>query len=276
MHPAFLPCAPPPSRPFPRLPSAARPPSTPLFKPSATPLRPPRSLLPRDYPTPPRMSLSPESPTNKILQGPLDGRYGPWYFRQSDATDVLTYRVSLSAMAVSASTSLALALTAHSSPLLHDALYFATLAFFGVALDKIHIYMKPMHNLLKALWLMGVLGSVALSVSPLTGAEGLVQGMLSHPALLLGTGWWFVALTGLFVKEAACFGRLEAIALIFLVPALTGGHFVGLLSRQAEVYGGVVFSAVFVFFAIRKLLQDALDDVGDMSVFEHLAKGGEL
>lgn len=222
------------------------------------------------------MSLSPDTATNKILQGPLDGRYGPWYFRQSDANDVLTYRLSLGAMALTTTSSLALALTNHTAPLLHDSLYFATLAFFGLALNKIHIYMKPMHDLLKTLWLLGLLGSLALSVSPLTGAQGLVHAIMSHPALLLASGWWFVALTGLFVKEAACFGRLEAIALIALVPALTGGHFISLLSHEAEVYGAALFSAVFIFFSIRKLLQDTLDDVGDMSVFEHLAKGGEL
>lgn len=85
-----------------------------------------------------------------------------------------------------------------------------------------------------------------------------------------------MALTGLFFKEAACFGRVEAIALAVLVPVLTGGHFVGVLSEQMKVWGGGTFVALFVVFAIRKLLQERLDDVGDLSVFEHLAKGGEL
>lgn len=161
------------------------------------------------------------------------------------------------------------------SPLFLDTLYFLDIAFFTVALRNIHIYMKPMHNMLHILNLAGLLGSLVLKVSPLLD-HGLVVGLYERPALLLASGWWFVALTGLFFKEAACFGRVEAIALAVLVPVLTGGHFVGVLSEQMKVWGGGTFVALFVVFAIRKLLQERLDDVGDLSVFEHLAKGGEL
>lgn len=161
------------------------------------------------------------------------------------------------------------------SPLFLDTLYFLDIVLFTVALRNIHIYMKPMHNMLHILSLAGLVGSLVIKVSPLLD-HGLVIGLYERPALLLATGWWFVALTGLFFKEALCFGRLEAIALAVLIPVLTGGHFVGVLSEQMKVWGGGVFVALFAVFAARKLVQERLDDVGDLSVFEHLAKGGEL
>ena len=45
---------------------------------------------------------------------------------------------------------------------------------------------------------------------------------VQRPELLLASGWVFVALTGLFFKEFACFQRWEASALFAILPILTG------------------------------------------------------
>jgi len=62
-----------------------------------------------------------------------------------------------------------------------------------------------------------------------------VLSTFEKPELLLASGWVFVALTGLFFKEWACFQRTEASAGFALVPIVTGGHFLGILPPQAEV-----------------------------------------
>lgn len=226
----------------------------------------------------PRMALGSAEGSDKILEGPIPGKYGEWYLKQSDANGVFVYRVAVASMSLCMSAVAALAVTKGSDvpPYVYDALYFVNLASFGVALQTIHIYMKPLHNALKALWGLGLAASVALSLSPLLSGNGIVMETYNHPALLLAIGWQFVALTGLFIKEAACFGRFEAISLIFLIPFLAGGHFIGFLPASVETYGAIGFAAFFLLFSARKFMQPAKDDIGDMSVFEHLAKGGTL
>jgi len=223
------------------------------------------------------MTLEGSDRGSNIVEGPFDGQYGQWSLTQADADGVMIYRVALAVMALAMSSVATLALTAGSDvpSLAYDALYFTSTAAFGVALANIHIYMKPMHNLLKASWGVGAAASVALCLSPLL-TNGLVQDTYAHPALLLAIGWQFVALTGLFVKEAFCFGRFEALSLIALVPVLAGGHFLGVLPDTVERGGAAAFAALFLLFAARKFMQPARDDIGDMSVFHHLAKGGEL
>lgn len=224
------------------------------------------------------MALGNADSEDKILEGPIEGKFGNWYLRQSDANGVLVYRAAVASMSLCMSAAAALAVTKGTEipSLVYDALYFANLASFGVALQTIHIYMKPLHNALKTLWGLALASSVALSLSPLLSGNGLVVEVYNHPALLLAIGWQFVALTGLFIKEAACFGRFEAISLIFLVPFLAGGHFLGFLPSSLESYGAIGFAAFFLLFSARKFTQPAKDDIGDMSVFEHLAKGGTL
>lgn len=226
---------------------------------------------------PPRMSSTPQSRRSQVLEGPFEGRFGTWYLTQGDADDVLVYRLCLLMMSVSTASMTALALTQgrQAPSQIYDIAALIAAAGFGGALQTIHIYVKPLHKMLKLLWAIGTGSGLALALSPLV-ENGLVETVFDKPSLLLSVGWSLVALTGLFVKEAFCFGRLEAILLIFLVPTLSGGHFIGVLPESAEKLGAVLFSALFVFFALRKFSQRATDDIGDMSVFDHLKKGGQL
>jgi uncharacterized integral membrane protein len=83
------------------------------------------------------------------------------------------------------------------------------------------------------LWAAGAFGAAAVvAASP---DHNLVLSTFEKPELLLASGWVFVALTGLFFKEWACFQRTEASAGFALVPIVTGGHFLGILPPQAEV-----------------------------------------
>lgn len=214
---------------------------------------------------------------SKVIEGPFEGNFGTWYLTQGDADGVLIYRLCLLTMSVATATAGALALTVGTdiSPRVYDALALLSALAFGGSLQTIHIYLKPMHNFLKVLWALGLAGGLALAASPLTG-DGVVLTVFDKPALLLAIGWQFVALTGLFFKEAVCFHRLEANLLIALVPLLSGGHFLGALPADAERAGSAVFVALFLVFALRKFTQPARDDIGDMSVFNHLESGGSL
>lgn len=223
------------------------------------------------------MSSTSDSRRSQVLEGPFEGKFGTWYLTQGDADDVLAYRFCLLAMAVSTASMTALALTQGRQipSQVYDIAALIAAAGFGGALQKIHIYAKPLHKMLKLLWAIGTGSGLVLGLSPFV-QNGLVETVFDKPTLLLSVGWSLVALTGLFVKEALCFGRLEALLLIVLVPVLSGGHFVGVLPASTEKLGAAVLSVLFVFFALRKFSQPATDDIGDMSVFDHLKKGGQL
>lgn len=218
-----------------------------------------------------------QNPRSEVLEGPFEGKFGTWYLTRGAANEVLVYRLCMliSSLSTAGMTFLALSGGRTVPSQVYDigALVFA--AAFGGALQTIHIYAKPLHKLLKILWAIGAGSGLVLALSPLV-EHGVIETVFDKPALLLTVGWSLVSLTGLFIKEAMCFGRLEALLLIALVPVLSGGHFLGALPPSVEKSGAALFATLFVFFALRKFSQRATDDIGDMSVFEHLAKGGQL
>jgi len=222
---------------------------------------------------PPQMDF--EEQPEKIVEGPFKGEFGTWFVYEEDAAEVLTYRASLLVAALSVASGAALAsapgiLAAAPPPAwAFDVCAGLFLASFGVSLATIHIYMKPLHNMLKVLWGSGVVGSLAVIASDPT--HSLVLSTVQHPLQLLASGWVFVALTGLFFKEFACFQRWEASALFALVPIVTGGHFLGLLGAGAEGAMLDAIAFVFCFFAARKFSQPLKADIGDKTVFEFLA-----
>ena len=100
-------------------------------------------------------------------------QFGEWIVDQDDAAEVVIYRGSLvvAALAVAAAASMALLpglLGFDEAPAwAFDASAAVFFASFGVSLSTIHIYMKPMHNFLKALWAAGAAGALlVLAISP--------------------------------------------------------------------------------------------------------------
>jgi uncharacterized integral membrane protein len=80
----------------------------------------------------------------------LQGQFGVWFVNRHDAMEVLTYRFSLVAAALSVAAGTGLALGSSAPPeWALDLCAVGFLASFGVSLATIHIYMKPMHNFLK-------------------------------------------------------------------------------------------------------------------------------
>ena len=194
----------------------------------------------------------------------------PW---TEDRLEVVIYRVSLLAIAaIALALGTAVALTSSLTPATLswiDGCYGIFGLALGVSLWKIHIYLAPLHKALQAFWSLGVLGSIWVwSQAPGPLVEQLYQSQL---ALALG-GWIFVALTGIFFKEAFCFNRAETKVLTLLLPILLGGHWLGILSLATEKAGLTLWAVLMTIFAVRKLLQAIPPDLGDKSVFEYLQK----
>ena len=121
--------------------------------------------------------------------------------------------------------------------------------------------------MLQIFWAIGTISAAIIAVkSELPLAEFVYSQALS----LFGIGFTFVALTGIYFKEAFCFNRLETKALTFLVPLLLIGHLIGILPVNVEAALLAVWTALFLIFAWRKSWQAIPPDIGDKSVFEYL------
>lgn len=224
-----------------------------------------------------RTQQNSEGRAERVIDGPFEGHYGQWNLTQGDVDGVTIYRSALAVCAGCVVFGVGTYLSgADFAPRIWDGLFFGASCSFGVALQTIHIYLKPMHNLIKGFWAVGLICSAVLASSPLLSTGGMVTEVLQRPELMLAIGWQFVSLTGLFFKEAVCFGRTEAVALGLLAPVLSGGHFLRVLPAQAEEAGALAFSVLFVLFSVRKFMQNPRDDLGDKSVFDHLEQGGTL
>lgn len=198
------------------------------------------------------------------------GQFGEFTITADDRRGVLLYRTGLAiaALCFAIATGLVLALPDYAlTPWLLTGLYTVFTLALGVSLLSIHIYLIILHRFLQACWLIGAIASLIIAVKFPTP---LVLTVYQQPLLLLGVGWLFVALTGIFFKEAFCFDRLETKLLTPLVPMVLLGHMSNLLPLYVEQLLLTIWAGGFLIFAGRKAFQAIPDDIGDKSVFEHL------
>jgi uncharacterized integral membrane protein len=137
----------------------------------------------------------------------------------------------------------------------------------GVSLLTIHIYLKPLHRALQIFWGIGCLTSLIIAFSQ---PDPLAFTVYTQPLTLLGVGFTFAALTGIFFKEAFCFNRFETKFLTILVPLLLLGHLLGWLPPGVEMVLLWSWAGLFALFALRKTWQAIPADIGDKSVFSYL------
>lgn len=198
------------------------------------------------------------------------GQFGEFTITQSDRLGVKIYRSGLMVAAVCFAISTAVVLwpnpTEEFTNLLTP-LYGCFCLGLGVSLVMIHIYLAILQRLLQLFWLIGTAAAVWIA---LTSGETLAIAAYNDPVALFGIGFTFVALTGIYFKEAFCFNRLETKLLTPLVPGLILGHLLGWLSLYAESLLLAIWAVLFMVFALRKAFQAIPDDVGDKSVFAHL------
>jgi uncharacterized integral membrane protein len=216
-----------------------------------------------------------EKAVMQLLKSPdesevYQGQFGEFTITQSDRIGVMVYRAGLGAAALCFAIGTTLVLQHGKNPTAIGAITPIFACFWialGISLATIHIYMVALHRLLQVFWVIG--GVAALAVA-LVFQEPLALAVYDRPATLWGIGFTFVALTGIYFKEAFCFNRLETKFLTPAVPLLILGHIVGFLSTDKEQFLLAVWAALFIIFAVRKFVQPMPQDIGDKSVFEYL------
>jgi len=197
------------------------------------------------------------------------GQFGEFTINQSDRTGVIIYRAGLMGAALSFAIGSALVLLNNDPTVVKSLtpLYACFSLALGVSLFTIHIYMASLHRLLQVFW---AIGSLAAFVLALSNSGPLAVTVYTQPVTLLGVGFTFVALTGIYFKEAFCFNRLETKLLTPIVPLLLLGHLVGVLPTEWERVLLGLWAVLFVVFALRKTVQEIPADIGDKSVFAYL------
>ncbi|MBE9052367.1 DUF2301 domain-containing membrane protein [Nostocales cyanobacterium LEGE 11386] len=209
--------------------------------------------------------------TTQTLSPPevYQGQFGEFTITQSDRTGVIIYRAGLMVAALSFAIGSALVLF-NNNPTTIAALtplYACFSLALGISLLTIHIYMALLHRLLQVFW---AIGSIAALVLALSSSEPLAIAVYNQPLTLFGVGFTFVALTGIYFKEAFCFNHLETKVLTLTVPLLLLGHLVGILPTQWEQTLLGIWAILFLIFALRKTVQAIPQDIGDKSVFAYL------
>lgn len=196
------------------------------------------------------------------------GQFGEFSINQRDRLEVIIYRLGLSLAAVCLTIATLIVLLTGSKFLSWLTPLFGLFSLgLGISLVTIHVYLAPLKRLLQLFWLIGTLTGVVL-IS--TSVEPLALYVYNHPLTLLGMGFCFAALTGIYFKEGFCFARLETKLLTPLVPLLLLGHLVGVLSVTVEKILLGCWAILFMIFVIRKLTQAIPPDIGDKSVFAYL------
>ena len=209
--------------------------------------------------------------TTQTVSAPevYQGQFGEFTITQSDRTGVIIYRAGLMVAALSFAIGSALILLNNNPTVvtLLTPLYACFSLALGVSLFTIHIYMASLHRALQVFWAIGSITSVILAI---TSSEPLAFAVYNQPITLFGVGFIFVALTGIYFKEAFCFNRLETKVLTPIVPLLLLGHLVGILPTQGESILLGTWAILFLVFALRKTVQAIPADIGDKSVFTYL------
>ena len=199
-----------------------------------------------------------------------EGQFGSFTVEDSDRQEVILYRAGLTVAAISFAAAVCCVFFAPDiAPQVATACYGLMWLALGLSFFKIHIYLRALHRTLQIFWAIGGVASVAIA---LRYPAPLALTAYQQPLTILGIGFTFAALTGIFFKEAFCFNRLETKFLVVLVPGLLLGHMAGMLPVGTERGMLVAWAGLFAVFACRKVIQPIPPDIGDKSVFEYLEK----
>ena len=196
----------------------------------------------------------------------FEGVYGSYTITAADREEVRRYRIALLVAGL-----------AMSLGLLHWWRFGGTWAWIwvvpmatalGLALQWIHIYLRPLHRTLQLFWLLGCLGWSGLLLS--AGPSTALLTLQDQPLWILAIGPLFAAMAGIGFKEFFCFQRPEAIGLTLLLPLGLLGRLVGMINiATASTLLGTA-ALLLVLMALRKFGMEAAADIGDKSVFAYL------
>ncbi len=201
------------------------------------------------------------------------GQFGTFTITDRDRQSVVIYRSALMVAAISLAIGTIAVLSQWGERESANVLTAITILYIifsvalGIALATIHIYMAALHRALQVFWAIGCASAIGFSLYYQQPIGSIVY---DRPLTILGVGFTFAALTGIFFKEAFCFNRLETKILTFLVPILLLGHLINILPQSIEAILLASWAVLFSIFAIRKAIQAIPPDIGDKSVFEYL------
>ncbi|MBW4519152.1 MAG: DUF2301 domain-containing membrane protein [Scytolyngbya sp. HA4215-MV1] len=198
------------------------------------------------------------------------GQFGEFTITDDDRRSVVLYRAALMVAALSFGIGTGLVLWQGNTPWVLNWVTWLYAIFWlalGSSLWLIHIYLQVLHRILQTFWAIGGIATLAIA---LQSSEPLALTIYQQPLTLLGAGFTFAALTGIFFKEAFCFNRLETKLLTPLVPILLMGHLLTIFPVSVEQSLLAIWALLFGVFAVRKVIQAIPPDIGDKSVFDYL------
>ncbi|MBE9076783.1 DUF2301 domain-containing membrane protein [Romeria aff. gracilis LEGE 07310] len=204
-----------------------------------------------------------------------EGQFGNFTIEPEDRREVVIYRAGLAIAAISfaVGTLLTLQWGAENWAMQAASVCYVVLwVALGVSLSYIHIYLRALHRAIQVFWAVGGVASLGIA---LTQPGPLALTVYQQPLTILGIGFTFASLTGIFFKEAVCFNRFETKLLAPIVPLLLLGHLVGFLPASVEAGLLAAWAILFGVFALRKGVQPIPPDIGDKSVFAYLAQQRE-
>ncbi len=204
------------------------------------------------------------------------GQFGEFTITKDDRIGVIMYRSALAIAALCFSVGAMLVLLQPNHPDILNWLTWLYLGFsvgLGVALWTIHIYLELLHRVLQIFWAIGAIAAVGVAIY---FPEPFAIAIYDHPIALIGVGFSFAALTGIFFKETFCFNRFETKFLVPLLPLLILGHLANVLPVAIEQGLLGAWAVLFIIFAIRKVTQAIPPDIGDKSVFDYLKAQKQL
>lgn len=196
------------------------------------------------------------------------GMFGPYRITAADRREVIAYRISLLTLAVAQLGCLVQWAWAGST-WIGPWLVLMAIAL-GLALHWIHIYLHPLHQALRLLWLLGIGGGIALAYQ--AGPAQMGNTLLAQPLWIMAIGPYFAALTGLGFKEFFCFRRLEAVGVTLLVPLLLMLALLGVVPLEKQGSLWFLEAALLLVMAVGKFWLDPAADIGDKSVFQELER----
>jgi uncharacterized integral membrane protein len=207
-----------------------------------------------------------ENTESKVYQG----QFGEYTIDKNDRLGVIIYRAGLVIATVSfaIASNLIIAQGENTTALKAITYLFFTFSVgLAISLLTIHIYLSILHRVLQ---LFLLIGTIAAAIFTWQSSEPLALYVYNHPIALVGVGFTFAALTGIYFKEAFCFNRLETKFLTPIVPFLLLGHLLGILPNDMEQVLLALWTILFTIFTLRKIIQPIVPDIGDKSVFEYL------
>ncbi len=202
----------------------------------------------------------------------IKGIYGDFIVTSNDKKEVLLYRLSILFCGLFFSIGITQWFTNGSDQTWFWLLFMSI--SMGLSLKWIHIYLRPLHQILTILWILGCIGFLILSYH--FGVTNLFYGLRENPKSILLIGPLFASLTGIGFKEFFCFRRIEAIGITIFIPIALIGYLTELANENFTFTMLAVSSLLLLILGIRKFNLPAEADIGDKSVFDFLESQRKL